>query len=274
VTTSQNTVIQAGKDGLMRGFDTNLSRLDGPFHATFPVVGATHCFPRLDVAGSAASQFWPRFYGGPAYWTDGAGNGAVYVWGAKDYPRLYGYTSFLWYALFDDVHFVSNTEPAGVNVTYCDDTACSKSCVNGANFSPPLVNPAFPPAHSDDVYEVASNLPGTQTAPDGVPGGALALSGAYGNGILWASINSPVRSPGDSEGAYRFGSLFAFDAQNMNLLWTNALSSDIYGFAKYDPPTVTNGLVYLPGLQLPGGTLQPVPPDGPALDSEILVYGL
>ena len=276
VTTAQNTVIQAGKDGLMRGFDTNLTRLDGPFHATFPVAGSNGRFPRLDVDAAGASDAWPRFYGGPAYWADSLGNGAVYVWGARDYPRLYGYTSFLGYGLFDGIHWVSKTEATGVKVKYCDDVACQSHCVDGANYSPPLTVPTFPPAHDDDVYEVADNLPGKMLAPPGVPGGALALSGTFGNGILWASINNPLHSPGDAEGHYQYGALYAFDAQNMNLLWTNDIfSNDIYGFAKYDPPTVTNGHVYLPALQLPGGTLPPnMPPTGPALDSAIYVYGL
>jgi hypothetical protein len=204
----------------------------------------------------------------------------VYVWGAKDFPRQYGYTSFLGLGFFDGVHFVSSTESNGVQVTYCDDVACRNNCVVGSNLSPPLINPDYnthdtPHSSPDDVYEVANNLPGTVTAPDGVPGGALALTGAYGNGILWASINSPFAQPQDSEAAYTLGSLFAFDAQTMKLLWSNIFET--YGYVKYAPPTVTNDKVYLPGLQISTNPPPPPPggmPPGPALDSEILVYGL
>src|ERR1019366_1903594 len=69
--------------------------------------------------------------------SDGNGNGAVYVWGAKDFPRQYGYTSFLGLGFFDGVHFVSSTESNGVQVTYCDDVACRNNCVVGSNLSPP-----------------------------------------------------------------------------------------------------------------------------------------
>ncbi len=81
------------------------------------------------------------------------------------------------------------------------------------------------------------------------PGGILSLS-ANGNtnGILWAATNTGA---GDGNGAWHNtvpGILYAYDAGNMNLLWTsqqNAGRDSCNNFAKFTPATITNGKVYL-----------------------------
>jgi len=72
----------------------------------------------------------------------------------------------------------------------------------------------------------------------GYPGGMLALSSnGTSNGILWA-LSSP------STQAQRMpGTLSAFDAQTLSLLWTS--SADM-GFSSFAEPTVINGRVYVP----------------------------
>ncbi len=84
------------------------------------------------------------------------------------------------------------------------------------------------------------------------PGGTLSLSAnGNSNGILWASTNT---SNGDGSGAWHTtvpGILYAYDAGNMNLLWTsqqNAQRDSCSNYAKFTPPTITNGKVYLPSF--------------------------
>jgi PA14 domain/Ricin-type beta-trefoil lectin domain-like/PQQ-like domain len=84
--------------------------------------------------------------------------------------------------------------------------------------------------------------------PDGMPGGMLAVSAngsVSGSGILWAA--HPY--VGNANGGVQPGILRAFDASNIsNELWNSRINSpqDDYGlFAKYAPPTVANGKVYL-----------------------------
>lgn len=81
------------------------------------------------------------------------------------------------------------------------------------------------------------------------PGGILSLS-ANGttNGILWATTNT---SAGDGSGAWHTtvpGIMYAYDAGNLNLLWTsqqNAQRDSCNNFAKFTAPTIANGKVYL-----------------------------
>jgi hypothetical protein len=76
-------------------------------------------------------------------------------------------------------------------------------------------------------------------APDGMPGGALSIS-ANGNqnGILWVSI--PSRT--DATWGVHRGSLVALDARDLHHLWDDQCISY---FAKFNPPTVVDGRVYL-----------------------------
>lgn len=85
-------------------------------------------------------------------------------------------------------------------------------------------------------------------APNGMPGGILAVSANgtnAGTGIVWASH----QYSGDANQAVRPGVLRAFDARNVGVeLWNSEQFSarDTVGnFAKFVPPTVANGTVYL-----------------------------
>jgi hypothetical protein len=86
-------------------------------------------------------------------------------------------------------------------------------------------------------------------AATGMPGGILSVSAngsAAGTGILWSSM--PL--VGDAEKAVVPGILRAFDANNLATeLWNSTMNSsrdDVGNFAKFCPPVVVNGRVYLP----------------------------
>ena len=88
----------------------------------------------------------------------------------------------------------------------------------------------------------------TMTVPQGMPGGILSLSAngsAPGTGILWAA--TPLS--GDAQPNTVAGMFRAFDASNLGTeLWNsrlNAARDDFGNFAKYTPPTIANGKVYL-----------------------------
>ncbi len=97
---------------------------------------------------------------------------------------------------------------------------------------------------------VLATTPSSQSSATAIaPGGILALSangGLAGTGILWATIatsgnaidNPPVP-----------GALYAFDATDVSApIWssaTNAARDSFGNFAKFVPPTVANGRVYV-----------------------------
>jgi hypothetical protein len=85
-------------------------------------------------------------------------------------------------------------------------------------------------------------------AAPGEPGGSLALSANgtnAGSGIVWAS----VQLGGDANPAVRQGILHAYDAENVaDELWNSqqlGARDNVGSFAKFVPPTVANGKVYL-----------------------------
>jgi hypothetical protein len=88
----------------------------------------------------------------------------------------------------------------------------------------------------------------TVSAPDhSMPGGMLAISAngsAAGSGVLWASM--PLM--GDANEMTVVGILRAFDASDLSHeLWNsgNDAGDAVGNFAKFSPPTVANGRVYL-----------------------------
>jgi len=85
-------------------------------------------------------------------------------------------------------------------------------------------------------------------APMGMPGGMLSISAngsEAGSGIVWASL--PLQ--GDANQHVVPGILRAFDAENVaRELWNshqNAGRDEVGNFAKFCPPTVADGKVYL-----------------------------
>jgi len=85
-------------------------------------------------------------------------------------------------------------------------------------------------------------------APTGQPGGLLTVSAngaTSGSGIIWAAH----QLTGDANQSVRPGILHAYDAQNVSReLWNsqqNSARDAVGNFAKFVPPTVANGKVYL-----------------------------
>jgi len=81
-------------------------------------------------------------------------------------------------------------------------------------------------------------------APHGMPGGALSLSAdGNRNGLLWAAI--PLHD--DAFVKVVRGTMRVFDANTLEQLWSTDKNEpeDIFSFAKYCPPTIANGKVYL-----------------------------
>jgi len=79
----------------------------------------------------------------------------------------------------------------------------------------------------------------------GMPGGFLSVvAEALKKRILWGAI--PYKD--DAWVEIVRGTLRAFDAETLELLWSTDVNdpSDNFDFAKYVPPTVANGKVYLP----------------------------
>src|SRR6185503_15334826 len=89
---------------------------------------------------------------------------------------------------------------------------------------------------------------GTVSAPEGMPGAMLSVSASGttpGSGIVWASMPAT----GDANLYTTPGVLRAYDASNVAVeLWNslqNQSRDDVGEFAKYCPPTIVNGKVYL-----------------------------
>jgi outer membrane protein assembly factor BamB len=108
----------------------------------------------------------------------------------------------------------------------------------------------------------------------GMPGGFLSVSAnGKDDGILWAAI--PYQD--DAWVEIVRGTLRAFDANTLQLLWSSDGNepADNFDFAKYVPPTVANGKVYLPtfsdrlnvyGLHAPNAAARPKPPSSLSKD--------
>ena len=89
---------------------------------------------------------------------------------------------------------------------------------------------------------------GSILPPIGMPGGMMVVSAngsQAGSGILWASIPRA----GDANQDTVPGNLFAFNAENLALLWSSGgPGDDTLNFAKGSPPLVANGRVYLASI--------------------------
>ena len=82
----------------------------------------------------------------------------------------------------------------------------------------------------------------------GMPAGMMTLSASgsnAGTGILWATLPRIA----DANQMTVPGNLYAFNAENLKLLWTSdGPGDDIYSFAKGSPPMVANGKVYVASI--------------------------
>lgn len=97
-------------------------------------------------------------------------------------------------------------------------------------------------------FDTAPAMQSSMSAPPGMPGASLSLSAnasQAGTGIVWAAL--PSNS--NAETADVAGILRAFDASDLtHELWNslqNQPRDDLGLFAKFAPPTIANGKVYL-----------------------------
>jgi outer membrane protein assembly factor BamB len=85
----------------------------------------------------------------------------------------------------------------------------------------------------------------TPLLPQGMPGGMMTLSAngaSPGTGVLWTTASRE----GDANRGTVPGVLRAFDAETLRLLWESTdLADDMTTLAKFNPPVVANGKVYV-----------------------------
>jgi FKBP-type peptidyl-prolyl cis-trans isomerase/outer membrane protein assembly factor BamB len=97
-------------------------------------------------------------------------------------------------------------------------------------------------------FAVPSAATGSILTPSGMPGGMMTISanGSHaGTGILWATLPRV----GDANRMTVPGVLYAFNAEDLSLLWSsNGPGDDPLNFAKGSPPIVANGKVYVASI--------------------------
>ncbi len=106
----------------------------------------------------------------------------------------------------------------------------------------------FPFDRSSMRFDTINVKTGNTVLPNGMPGAMLSLSSngsQHGTGIIWA--NHPIH--GDANQMVVPGVLQAFDATDVTReLWNsnwNSKRDSIGSFAKFVPPTIANGKVYM-----------------------------
>lgn len=139
----------------------------------------------------------------------------------------------------------------------------------------------FPFQRSSMRFDTLNKIVGNTVLPQGMPGAMLSVSSngmIAGTGILWAAhtIN------GDANQAVVPGILQAFDATDVSHeLWNsnmNGIRDSVGKFAKFVPPTIANGKVYLAtfsnklivyGLNAPIASQCPDPLPAPWMSADI-----
>jgi len=102
------------------------------------------------------------------------------------------------------------------------------------------------------TFNTTPTFEGTQQAI-GHPGGTLSLSAnGTSDGILWATTNTASAS--DGSGAWHGtepGILYAYNLSGMGQIYNNTQNNTrdyCANYAKFAPPTIANGMVYLPSF--------------------------
>ncbi len=195
------------------------------------------------------NQIGYNIHGAPVVWPRN-GEMFVYVMGEEDHLKQY--------------RLIPDTVPGGNGWKFESDTPF-KISPEIAPYPGYPAPPVYSPTRADSTW---------------MPGGFLALSadgGADGTGVLW--VNMPFDANANRQVVR--GVLRAFDASNVSKgeLWdsqnTGRPNDSLGQFAKYVPPTVANGKVFVPAFQqetvLPNGVhVKPAVGDQPAL----VIYGL
>ena len=102
---------------------------------------------------------------------------------------------------------------------------------------------------STQTYNTPAALVGSILPPLGMPGGFMAISAngsTAGTGILWAT----APTSGDANHATVAGTLRAFNAETLAVLWDSSSATNNMGsLAKYNSPLVANGSVYVASFE-------------------------
>ncbi len=103
---------------------------------------------------------------------------------------------------------------------------------------------AFQLTPSTQTLNTTPLFTGSVLPPQGMPGGMMtisALGSQSGTGIVWAT----VPRIGDANQATVPGNLYAFNAENLDLLWSSTgPGDDLLNFSKGSAPIVANGKLY------------------------------
>jgi len=237
---NSHLALAGGKEGRLYLLDRdNLGKGAAPSLHSFQVT------PNPVVA----NEIGYNIHGAPAIWPRN-GEMFVYLMGEEDHLKQY--------------RLIPDTGPGGNGWKFESDTPFRTS---------PVIAP-YPGYPADPVYSP------TRADSTWMPGGFLTISAngaSDGTGILW--VNMPFSANANRQVVR--GVLRAFDATDVSKpeLWdsesTGRPNDSLGQFAKYVPPTVANGKVYVPTFQqetvtATGNHVKPAVGDQPAL----VIYGL
>ncbi|MEO6418981.1 MAG: hypothetical protein ABIP39_06215, partial [Polyangiaceae bacterium] len=214
VVPDSNTVIGGGKQGILYILDRSaLGHFETDGGGSGQAFRATWRFIKTSCSDAIIES---NIHGTPIYW-NGPDGPTLYVWGEQDYLKAYALES-------------GRVATSGL---------CF--CTGKESFVPP----GSPPNPSCGVPKAKSPDP----ILGAMPGGILSLSAngnARGSGIVWATHASGRADPTHATVP---GVLEAYDASDVSKrLWDstqNEARDSIGSFAKFTPPTVANGKVYL-----------------------------
>jgi hypothetical protein len=158
-------------------------------------------------ATTGPSGYYSHIHGAPVYWKGPSGQ-FVYIWGESDHLKAFRFTGSAF-----------QTTPASQSTSYAPDVGYAAVCATSGGDNESCM-----------------------------PGGFLSLS-ANGNTAGTAIIWGNTALSGNAEAHIQPGILHAYDAGDLTKeLWDSRqnASRDDYGyFAKFVPPTVANGKVYM-----------------------------
>jgi len=171
--------------------------------------------------------YWPHVHGTPVFADFGPQRQFVFVWPEKDYLR-----AFRWRG-----DSLDTQSTCAVSLAEQADGLTTSDCA---------IVPAGVPT------KALRGPPFVMGGANGMPGGMLAVvahPARDGRGVIFASVKRCMWGGSDECGDQNYGSLHAIDPITMRELWNdreeNCEAEKCYWFAKFVPPTIANGRVFL-----------------------------
>ncbi len=255
-----NLVIGGGKEGKFFLFDKNkMGRFVSTTNNNAQILQWFYIILPEDLNDPYTMAFRKthHIHGGPIFWTGPMG-AWLYIWAEDDVLKAFQ---------FKNNRFFTTSIPAKP--------------------APPNKGKSFPGGFLGVTASKAANVPiGDEIA---MPGGAISISangGKAGTGIVWASHPHGLDPNAgiDANQHVVKGIMRAYNAENLTKeLWNSEMNphDSIGNFAKFNPPTVANGKVYLASfgsVPIPsGGDIRKLqPPDIQKIQASyhFSVYGL